>query len=225
MRPAALVISSVLLGIGSIAHARTIVATTAPSESAPPSLTLHSEDHDTGGRSDTHAITIPAGTLLRLQLDQRLGSDFSRTEDPVRAHLARPIVEGGRTVIPAGSVVVGSVVDARRSGRVKGRARLAMRFHSLTPRGGDERYRINTSTWARQAKGTKKKDALTIGVPAAGGAIVGGIAGGKKGAGIGALVGGGGGTGVVLATRGKEVRLGRGAIVAVRLARPLVIRG
>ena len=68
-----------------------------------------------------------------------------------------------------------------------------------------------------------KKDALTIGAPAAGGAIVGGILGGKKGAGLGALAGGGG-TAVVLATRGKDVRVGRGATLAVRLSAPLTIR-
>ena len=41
------------------------------------------------------------------------------------------------------------------------------------------------------APATKKKDALTIGLPAAGGAVVGALVDGKKGAGIGAAVGGG----------------------------------
>ena len=71
--------------------------------------------------------------------------------------------------------------------------------------------------------GTKKKDAAEIAIPATGGAIVGGIVGGKKGAAIGAAAGGGGGTAVVLSTRGKEVRLGRGAIVLVRLTEPLTV--
>ena len=57
--------------------------------------------------------------------------------------------------------------------------------------------------------GTKKKDALTIGLPAAGGAVVGALVDGKKGAGIGAAVGGGAGTAVVLSTRGKDVRMAR----------------
>ena len=59
--------------------------------------------------------------------------------------------------------------------------------------------------------------------PASGGAIVGGIVGGKKGAGIGALAGGGGGTAVVLSTRGKEVRVGPGALLSVRLTAPLTV--
>ena len=48
------------------------------------------------------------------------------------------------------------------------------------------------------APATKKKDALKIGVPAAGGASIGALVGGKKGAGIGALAGGGAGTAYVL---------------------------
>jgi hypothetical protein len=54
---------------------------------------------------------------------------------------------------------------------------------------------------------------------------VGAITGGKKGAAIGAAVGGGAGTAVVLSTRGKDVRMGEGSIVLVRLSEPLVIKG
>jgi len=169
--------------------------------------------------------TLPAGTLLRVRLDNSVGSDISRVEDSVRARLVNPIVIGGRTVVPAGSAVTGSVTQATRSGKVKGRARLGMRFHTLAPAGDNQRYRINTQTWARTAPATKKKDAATIAVPAAGGAIVGGLIGGKKGAGIGAATAGGAGTAVVLSTRGKEVRLGRGAVLLVRLTDPLTVRG
>jgi hypothetical protein len=168
-------------------------------------------------------ITIPAGTQLRLRLENSVGSDVSRVEDPVRATLVNPINVGGRTVLAAGSPVLGSVTLARRSGKVKGRAQLAMRFHSITPRGDDERYRMSTRSWSRIAPGTKKRDAATIAAPAAGGAIVGGLIGGKKGAAIGAGAGGGAGTAVVLSTRGQEVRAGRGGIVLVRLSAPLTV--
>lgn len=166
---------------------------------------------------------VPAGTVLRLRLQNSVGSDISRAEAPVHARLVNPIVIDGRTVVPAGSAVTGLVTQAIRSGKVKGRARLGMRFHALEPAGNNERYRISTNTWSRVAPGTKKKDAARIAIPAAGGAIVGGILGGNKGAAIGAAAGGGGGTAVVLSTRGKEVRLGRGAILLVRLTEPLTV--
>ena len=65
---------------------------------------------------------------------------------------------------------------------------------------------------------------MKIGVPAAGGALIGAVAGGKKGAAIGAAVGGGAGTAVVLDTRGKEVGIGRGAALTLRLAAPVVVK-
>jgi hypothetical protein len=169
-------------------------------------------------------ITIPAGTQLAVTLDTPVGSDTSRVEQPVAAHLTRPIHIQGQTVLAAGTRLGGVVTDATRSAKVKGRAHVAMRFTSLTPHGGDERYTISTAPVARTAQGTKQKDALEIGAPAAGGAIIGALVGGKKGALVGTAVGGGAGTAVVLSTRGKEVHLGKGAALTVRLAAPVTIR-
>jgi hypothetical protein len=170
------------------------------------------------------AVTIPAGTRLRLTLDQTVASNSARVEDQVRAHLAAPVVVDGRTVLPANSEVIGHVVSVRPSGKVKGRAYLAMRFSEVRTARDDDRYDIRTRTWAREAPGTKKKDAVTIAAPAGVGAVVGGIVDGKKGAAIGAGVGAGAGTGVVLATRGREVTLPRGSTLIVRLSAPLTIR-
>ena len=169
-------------------------------------------------------ITIPAGTRLAITLDTSVGSDTSRVEEPVAAHLTRPIRVHGETVLAEGTRVGGVVTDATRSAKVKGRAHVAMRFNSLTPRGDDQRYTISTASVGRTAQGTKKKDALEIGAPAAGGAIVGALLGGKKGALVGTAVGGGAGTAVVLSTRGKEVHLPKGAALTLRLAAPVTIR-
>ena len=169
-------------------------------------------------------VTIPAGTTLRLRVDRAFGSDISRVEDPVAATLVRAVIVDGRTVLPSGSVASGYVADAARPGKVKGRGRVAVRFTRITPAGDDDRYTMRTRSWVAVAPATKKKDALTIGLPAAGGAAIGALIDGKKGAGIGALAGGGAGTAVVLTTRGKDVRVNRGATLAVRLSEPLTVR-
>ena len=171
-----------------------------------------------------HFVTIPAGTTLRLRVDRAFGSDISRVEDPVGATLVRAVVVDGRTILPIGSVAGGYVADAERPGKVKGRGRVAVRFTRITPAGDDDRYKMRTRSWVAVAPATKKKDALTIGLPAAGGAAIGALIDGKKGAGIGALAGGGAGTAVVLTTRGKDVRVNRGATLAVRLSEPLTVR-
>ena len=169
-------------------------------------------------------ITIPAGTILRLRVQNSSGSDTSRVEDPVRATLVTTIRRNGEEVLPAGRTARGFVTSATRSGKVKGRARVGVRFTSIAPSRDRERYSMTTRPWVAVAPATKKKDALEIAVPAAGGAAIGALIGGKKGAGIGALAGGGGGTAVVLSTRGKEVRVGRGATLSVRLTAPLTVR-
>jgi len=168
-------------------------------------------------------VVVPAGTVLPLVLDTSVASDNNRVEDAVHAHLRRSVVVNGVTVIPAGSSVTGYVTSVEPAGRVKGRGRIAFRFQRLNvARQGN--IGIVTSSIARQAPATKRNDAAKIGIPAAGGAIIGAIAGGKKGAAIGAAAGGGAGTAVVLTTKGKEARLGRGAAVGVTLRQPITVR-
>jgi hypothetical protein len=169
-------------------------------------------------------VTIPAGTTLTVALDAAVGSDTSRVEEAVSAHLTRAIHLQGQTVLPEGSRVTGVVTDATRSAKVKGRAHVAVRFDSLTPRGEDHRYAIRTASVGRTAAATKEKDAMKIGAPAAGGAIIGALLGGKKGALVGTAVGGGAGTAVVLSTRGKEVHLPKGSALTLRLAAPVTVR-
>ena len=170
----------------------------------------------------TRQVTVPAGTVLRLRLNRGFGSD-SRLEAPVSGTLLNSIMVDGRTALREGSVASGYVTEAIRPGKVKGRGRVAVRFTRITPAGLEERYNMQTRSWVAVAPATKQKDALTIGAPAAGGAVIGGIVGGKKGAGIGALAGGGAGTAVVLSTRGKDVHIGPGTTLAIRLVAPLTV--
>ena len=167
-------------------------------------------------------VTLASGTTLRLDLKTAVASDTSHVEDPVRATLRQPVVLDGQTVLPAGTELSGVVTGAERSGRVKGRARVTYRFDTLRVDG--ERYSIRTSPISHVAPATKRQDATKIGVGAGAGAVIGALVGGGSGAAKGAAIGGAGGTGVVLATRGREVRLGAGANVTTRLNEPLTVR-
>src|SRR5437660_1393729 len=112
-------------------------------------------------------ITMPAGTQLPIVLDTSVSSNASRVEQPVSGHVSRNVSVNGVIVIPAGSEVYGVVTDARRSGKVKGRAHVSIRFNTLVPKGSTERYRIQTAAIGRTAPATKKDDAIKIGAPAA----------------------------------------------------------
>jgi hypothetical protein len=164
-------------------------------------------------------ITIPADTPLSVTLETSLASDTNQVEDRVEGRLARAIVVSRTTVLPAGSRITGSVIDAKRSGRVKGRASIAVRFDRIHAHG--ESYRIETARIAREAGASTKSDVKKGGIGAGVGAVVGGIAGGGKGAAIGGVVGG---AGTVMATRGKEVQLPAGTTLGTRLTGPLEVR-
>jgi len=164
-------------------------------------------------------ITVPAGTSLSVTVLSTLASNTSKVEDPVKGSLAKAVTVSGLTAIPAGSQISGTVTDAKESGRVKGKATIAFRFNRMVVR--DESIRIQTAQVTRQAAQDKGSDVKKGGLGAGAGAIVGGIVGGGKGAAIGAVAGG---TGAVLATKGKEVQIEPGTVVSVLLQEPITVQ-
>lgn len=190
-----------------------------PNQTAPASASKPSDR-----RPEYREVTLPAGTILPLRLASSVASDTSNVEDQVHATLRGAVTADGLQALPAGTAVSGHVTSARRSAKVKGRASVAFRFNQIDLPGAGGREAISTGTVTRIAPATKKKDATKIGIGAGAGAIIGGIVGGGDGAAKGAAIGGGAGTGVVLATRGQEVRLAAGTPVSVKLTAPLTVR-
>lgn len=153
-------------------------------------------------------MDVASGTELELILETAVSSETAKPEQVVRARVAKAVVVAGMTVIAEGAPVTGTVVAVERSGRVKGRASVALRFSQVVV--ANTPYDIRTARIVREAEATKAEDAKKIGIGAGAGALIGTIAGGKKGAAIGTAVGGGAGTGAVLATRGDEVTIPAG---------------
>ncbi|HET9833680.1 MAG TPA: hypothetical protein VFP91_18290 [Vicinamibacterales bacterium] len=167
-------------------------------------------------------VTIPRGTVLAFTLDDSVGSATSRVDERVRAHLTRPVVLGGAPVVPAGSELTGAVTAAIPSHRVRGRAQLGLTFNSL--RDGSQTYVIVTPAIVRTAAGQMKKDTMKVAIPAAAGAVLGGVLGGGKGAVIGGAVGGGAGAGYVMSRRGRDIVLRAGTPLTLKLSEPLTVR-
>ena len=167
-------------------------------------------------------VTVPDNTVLDVTLDTSHSTDDSRVEERVTGTLASPVVIDNVTAIPAGAKLTGYLTNVKDSGEVKGRAELGLRFTRLQT--GPVTYDINTKPMSWVAESTKKEDAVKIGAGAAAGAVIGAITGGKKGAAIGSAIGAGGGTAVVLATEGQDIRLAAGRKLKVSLTNPLTIR-
>src|SRR5215469_7948052 len=150
-------------------------------------------------------ITIPEGSPFEVTLDETLTSNRNHAGDNFAASLAEPIVQNGKTIIPAGAHVAGRVVDAKDSGRLHVPARLSVALSSVEVDG--KSYDLETDTIHRTGQNHDKRNLGFIGGGALGGALIGGLAGGGKGALIGSAIGAGAGTAGAAATGKKEISL------------------
>jgi hypothetical protein len=166
-------------------------------------------------------IIVPAGTALTVRVGQALSSKTSETGQTFLATLAQPVSVGGRTAIPAGSTVSGTVVTAKAKGKFKGEGELSLALSSVTVKG--HTYAIQTSELSSTSKGKGKRTAATTGGGAAGGALIGGLAGGGKGAGIGALVGAGAGLVGGAMTGNKQIEIPAESALSFQLSAPLTL--
>lgn len=137
-------------------------------------------------------IRIAAGKVLTVSLDQAISTKDNSSGDRFQASLAEPVTVDGSTVLPVGTRVTGTVVQAASAGRLKGGALLQLTLDGVTFH--SQKYSIQTSEFEEAGKGRGKRSLIGGGGGAAFGAIVGALAGGGKGAAVGALAGGGAGT-------------------------------
>ena len=161
-------------------------------------------------------VTVPAGTLLTVRIDERLSTETNHSGDSFRATLDQPLVVDGFVIAERGSRVEGRIVEADAGGRVRGLSRMSLELVRLNTADG-QRVRLQTESFARQAERTRSKDAAKVGAAAGIGAAIGAIAGGGKGAAIGAAVGGATGAGGVMATRGEAAEVAPETRLSFRL--------
>jgi hypothetical protein len=167
-------------------------------------------------------VIVPAASVIGLQLETHLSSERARVEDRVNARVTRDVLAAGRVAIPAGSRVLGAVTVVDKGGKVKGAARLGIRFHTLVLADGSE-VPLQTEAIYREGESPSANSAKKIGVAAVGGAILGGILGGSKGAVIGGSTGAAGGTASVMAGDRNAVTVAPGTIVTAKLSSPATI--
>ncbi|HEY7912082.1 MAG TPA: hypothetical protein VIG62_09250 [Blastocatellia bacterium] len=176
----------------------------------------------------TNTAIIPAGTELRVRLDNRLSSKDSRAGDRFTGTVAGPSeYEGSR--------VFGHVGTIRKSGRVEGRTSMSLIFDRIETstgrrgvmRGevirvydpGDESEKKVDEEGSVESGSRGKQTLKRSGIGAAAGAVLGGILGGGKGAVVGLIVGGAAGAGSIAIEGSKELELESGTEMLVRVTR------
>ena len=167
-------------------------------------------------------LEVPSTSVIGLRIETPLSTETANLEDRVEARVIRDLTVDGRTAIPAGTRALGSVTMVERGGKVKERARLGVRFHTLVLADGGQ-LPIRTDTIIREGESPAGDSARKIGGAAVGGAILGALMGGKKGAIVGSTAGAAGGTAVVMAGDRNAATLPAGSVVTVRLSSPVSV--
>ena len=150
-------------------------------------------------------VTLSAGTNFVVRMIDSVDSETNRVGQTFRATLDQPVMADGRTIIPRGNDVLVKLTDSKQSGKLSGRAELALQLQSVSVNGN--MVDINTQTVDKESSSRGEQTAKVAGGGAVLGAIIGAAAGGGKGAAIGAGAGAAAGTGVQLATNGQRVKV------------------
>ena len=165
------------------------------------------------------AIAVPAGSVLRVRIDQELSTKYSRPGDRFTGVLEAPLVREGAVVVPKGAVVSGHVLTAHPSGRLKGRAVLSVTLDTCRVSGRE--VALSTSPLTRVSGSHRKRNWAWIGGGSGTGGLVGGLVAGPVGFVAGAASGAVAGTAGAVLTGKKEVSLPAESVVGFTLRSPL----
>jgi hypothetical protein len=155
-------------------------------------------------------VTVPAGTSFLVRTTQTLSTDNVSSGHRFTARLEADLVADGTVVAPRGSTVYGVVTQAKKSGRLAGKANIAFTLTDIMI--NNQLRPIVTSEVAGESANTGGKTAGTTARAAAIGGLVSGSSGAKDGAKV--------GLGVSLLTRGNSASVPSGSLLDFRLTQP-----
>jgi hypothetical protein len=178
-------------------------------------------------------ISLPAGTTLKVKLENNLTTFSSKHGDPFSGRITEAVALGGKTVVPIGATVQGRVTQVSEPRRYTGKPTIGIFPETLILPNG-ERFMLNATlvdTSVRhgtdvnsegqfKGKGHDGKDLTEIGMGTGGGMLIGGLAAGGKGVLVGGMIGA---TATVAHWLGKKnsAMLPAGTELVMELSRPM----
>lgn len=167
-------------------------------------------------------LTLPAGTWIRVRVNQMLSSDRNQPGDTFTASLLEPLVVNGLVVARRGQLISGRVAEAQKAGRVKGTSRLGVELTEIGFVDGQQ-LPVRSQLIEYAGRTSVGRDIRASGATMGAGAVIGAAAAGPIGAGIGAGAGLIASTIGVLSTRGRATVLYPEAVLSFRTIAPLSI--
>jgi hypothetical protein len=149
---------------------------------------------------------VPAGTVMMVKLETTLATFSNKPGDPFRGSLTQPVVVGGQTLLPAGTVVEGRVTKVTEPRRISGKPTIGILPEAVILPTGERLYLDATLTDTNipgtdvnsegqfKGSGHSRGDQIEVGGGAAGGMLIGGLVGGPVGVVVGGAIGAGGTT-------------------------------
>jgi hypothetical protein len=148
---------------------------------------------------------VPSGTPIRVRPTATVSSKTASVGEAWSGVVTSSVVVDGRTVIPAGAAVTGTVSEAVPAER-GGRARLQLAMSSVSFDG--HHYRVSGHSEEIVAGSTRTRNIGGIAAGTAAGALIGRAVGGSgKGALVGGLIGAAGSGAAVAASKGYQARV------------------
>lgn len=167
-------------------------------------------------------VTVPAGTLLRVRLNQPLDTQNVKSGTFFQATAAVDVYENGVLAIPRGALLNGQVIESKKPGDLGGSAVLTLQLANVNL--GGKVFPVTTDVWS--SKGPNKAGS-TIGNTAGGalvGALIGGIIGRGAGAALGAGIGATGGLAASAAMKGPRIYLPTETMIDFHLTDPATVQ-
>lgn len=181
------------------------------------------QDRPPAGQSpSTSELIVPAGTWIKIRVDDVISSNRNRPGDYFTGTMAQPLIVDGYVVARRGQTIEGQVVEALPAGRTKGTSRLAIQVTEIAVADGRQ-IPVATQIIGYTGSTSKGADAAAIGATAGLGAAIGGVVDGGAAAGIGAAAGAAAATIGVLATRGRATEIYPENVITFRTTAPIVV--
>ena len=178
---------------------------------------LHNDVDNAANRSytgrSTDALNLPEGTEMQVRLEQSLSSRTARIEDRFEATVARPVYVDGRTVVPDGARVQGTVTVAQRAQRPVRGGKLSLSFDRLLL---DDGTTVNLNSRLVQVRDDigSNPSVKNGAIGAVLGGVLGSVLGGRTGGLVGVLLGGAGGA---ISSNGDDVEIPEGTVFTLQL--------
>jgi hypothetical protein len=167
-------------------------------------------------------LTLPAGTVVRVRIDDWISTDRNVTGDSFSASLDQPLVVNGWVVARRGQSQTGRVSLVKKGGHGNGNSQLGVDLPDLTLVDGQQ-LPLQTELFQTSAGSSAGRNAATVGTTTGLGAVIGAIAGGGTGAAIGAGIGATAGIAGVMSTPGKPTVISPETVLSFRLKDPVTI--